>query len=282
VAHTLSPLVLLTDFGLQDAYVGVMKGVILRLCPGVPLIDLTHAIRPQDVRQAAFVLQTSYRYFPPESVFLVVVDPGVGSSRRPIAIETEGGRFVGPDNGVFSGVLAEAPFWNAVEIDPARVALNGLSFTFHGRDLFAPAAARLARGDALDSLGSPAGNPVMLPPPHLVIGTEAIQGEVITADHFGNIITSISPLHWREDDALELRPRDPPEALPLIIDPKRAYVEIGGRVLNRISRTYAQVPPGQITALVNSIHHLEIAVNGGDAQATLGVEWGEKVILHFA
>ncbi len=278
----LSPIVFLTDFGLQDAYVGVMKGVILRLCPGAPLIDLTHAIRPQDVRQASFVLQTSYRYFPPESVFLVVVDPGVGSSRRPIAIETAGGRFVGPDNGVFSGVLAEVEARHAVEIDPARVALNGLSFTFHGRDLFAPAAAWLARGDALDSLGSPAGNLVTLPPPRLVIGAEAIQGEVITADHFGNIITSISPLHWRADDTLELRPRNPPEMLPIIIDPKRAYVEIGGRVLNRISRTYAQVPSGQIMALVNSINHLEIAVNGGNAQATLGVEWGQKVILHFA
>lgn len=282
MANSPSPIVLLTDFGLQDAYVGVTKGVLLRLCPGAPLIDLTHAIRPQDVRQAAFVLQTSYRYFPSESVFLVVVDPGVGSSRRPIAIETEGGRFVGPDNGVFSGVLAEAPFWTAVEIDPARVALNGLSFTFHGRDLFAPAAARLARGDALDSLGPPAGDPVMLPPPRLVIDRNTIQGEVITADHFGNIITSISPLYWREDGALELRPRDPPETLPIIIDPKRARIEISGRALHCISRTYAHVPPGQIMALVNSINHLEIAVNGGDAQAALGVKWGQQVILHFA
>src|SRR5664279_4495717 len=158
-------IVLLTDFGTTDSYVGVMKGVMLGIAPDAQFVDLTHAIEPQNIRQAAFTLLNSYRFFPAGTIFLVVVDPGVGSERKPIAVcaggsFAEGYTFVAPDNGVLSYVLHELGDAQAVELDNPAYHLAGISYTFHGRDIFAPAVAHLAAGIALDQLGSPLDQPV--------------------------------------------------------------------------------------------------------------------------
>ncbi|MBN1966851.1 MAG: SAM-dependent chlorinase/fluorinase [Anaerolineae bacterium] len=281
--QTPSPIILLTDFGTLDAYVGTMKGVILRTCwpDAPPLIDLTHEVAPQDVRGAAFVLWTAYRYFPPQSVFIVVVDPGVGSARRGMAVETPLGRFVAPDNGVLSEVLAEVGSWRAVALDPAIVGLpGGLSKTFHGRDLFAPAAARLACGASLDSLGPPLESPVRLEPPRLEIDQRTITGEIIHIDHFGNAVTSIALLTWRADGKLTLQPRYA-AADPFSFAPDAVTVQTAGQTFGRIAMTYSDVPPRAATPLIGSSGHLEIGVNQGGAASTLGLHRGDRITLTF-
>ncbi|NWG10082.1 MAG: SAM-dependent chlorinase/fluorinase, partial [Nitrososphaerales archaeon] len=249
--------------------------------PATPLIDLTHAIAPQNVRQAAFVLWTAYRYFPADTVFLVVVDPGVGSARHPVAVDTAQGRFVGPDNGVFSEVLTELGAWRAVAIEPERLGLPEPSGTFHGRDVFAPAAARLACGDPIAALGSPVEKLVMLEPPRLVLTHHTIEGEVIYVDHFGNAVTSIGRCFWHQEGLIRLQPRLKPDA-PSIVFPAAAVVRAGSRTFQGIARTYTQVPPGQPTPLINSAAQLEIAVNQGNAQQTLGLAVGERVVVEIA
>ncbi|RLC85831.1 MAG: hypothetical protein DRI79_10855, partial [Chloroflexi bacterium] len=195
------PLVTLTtDFGTADGYVGTMKGVILSIAPDAQLVDISHEIAPQNVRQAAYVLYTAYPFFPPHTVHLVVVDPGVGSARRPIALRTPAGYFVGPDNGVFSYVMAREPVEALVELRDPRYRLPQVSHTFHGRDVFAPAAAHLAAGVPITALGPPVLDPVTFPPPCLEITPEGITGEVLHADRFGNVITSIGRLVWSEDE----------------------------------------------------------------------------------
>lgn len=278
-----APIVLLTDFGTRDAYVGVMKGVILTQCDGTPpLIDLTHEIAPQNVYQAAFVLWTAYRYFPPLSVFLVVVDPGVGSARRAIAVETPQGRFVAPDNGVLTDVLADVETWRAVELDPAVVALpGGLSKTFHGRDLFAPAAARLACGASLNTLGPPLESLMLLDPPHFQRTEHAIEGEIIYCDHFGNAITSIGVCTWQADGTLALQPRFAADTAPLVFAPDAVTVQAGGQTFTRIATTYSDVPAGTATPLIGSSGHLEIGVNQGNAAAQLGLQPGDRITLTF-
>jgi S-adenosylmethionine hydrolase len=280
-SHSSAPIVLLTDFGTQDAYVGVMKGVMLRLFPAATFVDLTHVIAPQNARQAAYVLWTAFRYFPAESVFLVVVDPGVGSARHPVAIETAQGRYVGPDNGVFGDVLAEIGAYQAVQIDPTLAVPEGLSLTFHGRDLFAPAAARLARGDSLNTLGSPLETLVSLPAPRFEIAPDLLDGEVLTIDHFGNVVTSLGRFAWQADGSLLLHPRLKPAAQPLRYDPARMRVYIGGHTLEPIRTTYAGVQPGQPLALINSAGQLEIAINQGSAAGQLGLAIGDPVSVRL-
>jgi len=276
---TLPPVALLTDFGTRDAYVGTMKGVLQRECPGVPMIDLTHEIVPQNVRQAAFVLWTSYRYFPPGTVFLVVVDPGVGGRRRPLAIRAGDFRFVGPDNGVFSEALAELRDWQAVALDETLIAPGGLSATFHGRDLFAPAAARLACGQPLTTLGRPVADLITLPVPALSVTPHAFSGEIIYIDHFGNAVTSIGTCRWGADGRLTLTPRLQPDAAPVTFDPARVTLTVGGRRFTRIARTYTEVQPGSPVPLINSAGQLEIAVNQGNARKILGLAVGDRVTV---
>ncbi len=280
-SHPLPPIVLLTDFGTQDAYVGMLKGVIQRTCPGAPMIDLTHAIPPQDIRQAAFVLWTAYRYFPAGSVFLAVVDPGVGSERRPVAIEAGGFRFVGPDNGVFDEVLAELGDWQGVAIDPAVIALpEGLTATFHGRDLFAPAAARLLAGEPLAALGASLETLVTLKPARFEVTDLTIEGEIILIDHFGNGISSIGACRWQADGTLRLEPRFHPDLQPLTLNPDRVRVTVARYHLPRIARTYAEVEPGHPIALISSSGQLEIAVNQGSAQSHLDLAPGSRITIH--
>lgn len=189
---------LLTDFGLKDGYVGIMKGVIAAINPNIPMIDLTHHIPPQQIWPARFCLMNAYLYFPKDTVFLAVVDPGVGSQRRSVAIECSQGYLVGPDNGLFSGILAQYQAKKAVSLtntDYWRV--KDVSLTFHGRDIFAPVAAYLASGVPLEALGevisidSLIDFPLQFPQ----ITDEKIQGSIQYIDHFGNLITNILPHH---------------------------------------------------------------------------------------
>jgi S-adenosylmethionine hydrolase len=264
---------LLTDFGLTDAYVGVMKGVMLGLHPRAALVDLTHGVQPQNVRQAALTLMTAYRYFPAGTVFLVVVDPGVGSTRRPVAVQAGDYGFVAPDNGVLSYTLAQLEAVRAVELETPA----GVSSTFHGRDIFAPAAARLARGDALGALGSPVGDLVQLPAPRLSVAPGTIRGEVVHIDHFGNVVTSIGRLERSTPQTLTLRPAFGGDVTPLTVDAVSAQISAGGVQVRGIHATYSEVEPGTLLALVGSSALLELGVNQGNAAARLGVRIGDTV-----
>lgn len=267
---------LTTDFGLADGYVGVMKGVILSIAPMAQLVDLAHDLPAQDVRRAAFVLCAAAPFFPPGTVHLAVVDPGVGTARRAIALRAGQALWVGPDNGLFSYVLAEADTWEGVELIEPAYRLTPLSDTFHGRDLFAPAAAHLAMGVPLTAFGPPLVDPVLLPLPHLATAASGLEGEVLHADRFGNLVTSIGRLSW-EGEALRLRPAFRHGASDRSFRAASARVEVGGQKVHGIRRTYGTVDVGQPLALVGSSGFLEIAVRQGSAEQSLGVRPGERV-----
>jgi S-adenosylmethionine hydrolase len=257
----LSPVIaLLTDFGTRDHYVAAMKGVVLGICGDARLVDITHEIAPQDVPGAAEELAACYRFFPRGTVFLVVVDPGVGSVRRPIAVAADGYFFVGPDNGVFEAAV-EQRATEAVVLAEARFALPTISRTFEGRDRFAPAAAWLASGVPLTSLGPPAGTLTPLPRRGVVVAGATIEGEVARVDRFGNLVTTIPGEHLRASDASGI------------------VVRVGGREVHGLSGTYADVAPGELCALLGSSGRLEVAVNGGSAAGRLGVGRGASVQL---
>src|SRR5437773_5293906 len=184
-------LALLTDFGTRDHYAGTMKGVILGICPDATLVDLSHDISPHDVMTASLELAAGYKYFPAGTIFLVVVDPGVGSARRGIAAEAGEYRFVAPDNGVLTVVLDEHPAKRVVELTERRYARPTVSRTFEGRDRFAPAAAWLAKGAELSAFGRPAGAVHRLELSQPRIEVDRISGEVFRVDRFGNLITNI-------------------------------------------------------------------------------------------
>jgi S-adenosyl-L-methionine hydrolase (adenosine-forming) len=266
---------LLTDFGTSDPYVGVMKGVIASRCPDARTIDITHEVSSQNVRQAAYLLRSAYRYFPPHTIFLVVIDPGVGTERRPVAIQASHGLFVGPDNGVFSAVIDEVDTWQAVLLWPPEQ----LSTTFHGRDLFAPVAARLACGAALTEVGTPTADLERLAVAHIEqVGPSNLSGDVLHIDHFGNVVTSLGPFEWRGQDLL-LAWR--PDQQAIRFPASTAEIVIGRRHLSGIQATYGVVATGELLALINSDRQLEIAVNQGNAARLLGCQLNDPVEITF-
>ncbi|MCB9437973.1 MAG: SAM-dependent chlorinase/fluorinase [Anaerolineales bacterium] len=278
--HTLPTIALLTDFGLTDSYVGVMKGVILSICPIARLIDVTHAITPQNVRQGAYVLLNTLGYMPPQTVYVGVVDPGVGSARQSVAIKTNRAVFVGPDNGLFSYALKHCEIQEMVILQNPQYLLATISSTFHGRDIFSPVAAHIACGVPLDQLGPSLTKLEALPPPRLEITPQAIYGEVLDIDHFGNVATSIGRLTWGNNDLLALVPFFDPQPEPtLMIEPERCTVQINHRMIDIVGLTFASVPRGELIALINSADQLEIAINHGNAAHELGVQIGDPVIL---
>ncbi len=271
---------LVTDFGLSDAYVGTMKGVMLGICPAARLVDVTHTIPPQDVRAAAYVLLTAYHHFPANTLFLVVVDPGVGTARAPIAVQTDHGLYVAPDNGVLSYVLAQVAVEQAVTLENPAYHLPEVSRTFHGRDIFSPVAAHLANDVPLDALGPVLPELRPLAVPLLEIAPPVVRGEVLHIDHFGNIISSIGRLIWTGADRLRLAPQFGavhPSVPPF--DPECCHVRIGSHTLDTIRPTYGAVPPGTLTALVGSSGQLEIGVNQGNAAQVLNVKPGDLITL---
>ena len=254
---------LLTDFGIRDHYAGTMKGVVLGICPDATLVDISHDIPAHDVLTGALELAAAYRYFPVATVFLAVVDPGVGSSRRGIAADIGEYRLVAPDNGLLSAVFEERPPKRVVELTDRRYARPTISRTFEGRDRFAPAAAWLAKGVALTALGRPAAETLRLQIPRARVEEGVIVGDVLRVDRFGNLVTNIG--------------RDLLDTLPT-----PAEIEVDGRHIPRVVATYADVDPGALCAMVGSSEHLEIAVSGGNAEEALGIGRGAVVRVRRA
>jgi S-adenosylmethionine hydrolase len=265
------PLIALTtDFGLVDGYVGTMKGVILGICPEVTLVDISHEIRPQAVQQAAYVLSMATPYFPPGTVHLVVVDPGVGSERRPIVVQSERATYVAPDNGALSLVLSQERACLAIHIriTESRYRLPLISATFHGRDIFAPVAAHLACGVEPHEMGDPLplSDLVVLPslqPKRQPDGTW--RGEVLHIDRFGNLITNCRV------------PIPPGIASGALVPELQPSIRVGGEQIVGLSHTYADVEPGELVSYVGSSGYLEIAIREGNAAARLGVDVGDPV-----
>jgi S-adenosylmethionine hydrolase len=272
---------LLTDFGLADGYVGTMKGVILGIAPGTQLVDISHAIAPQQVRQAAYVLYASYSYFPTHAVHLVVVDPGVGSARRSIAVRTPAGTFVGPDNGVFSYVMYRERVEVVVDLGDSRYRSSSVSHTFHGRDIFAPAAAHLAAGVSMIEMGPLVNDVVLLPRPRLELMGSDLVGEVMHIDRFGNVITSVGRLEWAQDE-LMLQAAFGQVQESVRFDAARAVVEVAGHRITSVRRTYAEVETGMPLALVGSSGHLEVAVRDGSAAEVRDLHLGDEVFVRLA
>lgn len=255
----MSIITLTTDFGLADSYVAVMKGVILGIAPQARIIDITHQIAPQNVRQAATVLQAAVPYFPPNTIHVAVVDPGVGSARRPIAVRTPQAIFIGPDNGLFSTVLAEAHTESVtiLHLDQTAYWLPTVSRTFHGREIFAPVAAHLAAGAPFESLGTPIDDPVMIAisrPSKLDDGT--VFGQVVHVDGFGNLISDI-PEAW--------------------LAGRRWALSCAGQEILGPSQSYASAQPGELLWLISSSGTLEIAMCDGSAAALLRARLGEII-----
>ncbi|MFQ5342355.1 MAG: S-adenosyl-l-methionine hydroxide adenosyltransferase family protein [Anaerolineae bacterium] len=251
---------LMTDFGLAEPYVGVMKGVILNLAPNASLVDLSHAIPPQDVRRAAFLLSTAVDYFPAGTVHVVVVDPGVGGERRPIAVQTDRAYFVAPDNGVLTLALTHQRTEIIIHLTNSDYWLPEVSATFHGRDIFAPIAAHLALGVPINDLGTPVEDIVRLPataPARQPDGS--IQGQIQHIDRFGNCITNV-PSNMLPADA-------------------RVVVALAGQSIRGISPTYSAVESGAELSLIGSSGFLEIAVRAGNAAERLGVQVGDAVLI---
>jgi S-adenosylmethionine hydrolase len=271
---------LLTDFGLADGYVGAMKGVILGIAPGTQLVDISHAIAPQQVRQAAYVLYVSYPHFPTHTVHLVVVDPGVGSARRSIAVRTPVGTFVGPDNGVFSYVMYRERVEAVVDLSDSRYCLASVSHTFHGRDIFAPAAAYLAAGVSVTEMGPVVSDAVLLPRPRLELMGSNLVGEVMHIDRFGNVITSVGKLQWAQDE-LMLQAAFGQVQGAARLDAARAVVEVAGHRVASVRRTYAEVETGMSLALVGSSGHLEIAVRDGSAAEAMNLHLDDEVLVRL-
>ncbi len=247
----------LTDFGVKDPYVGVMKGVILGIDPGARVVDMTHEVEPQDIREAAFLLDDYWRYFPTGTVHVVVVDPTVGSSRRPLIVSAKGHHFVGPDNGVFTLLMDNAPDIHVIE--NRNFMLSPVSSTFHGRDVFSPAAARLSRGYFPQAFGRRITDPVLLDGIHPVINGRTLNGSVVRFDRFGNAITNIKGRALRSFAA-----EGPFE------------IRIGGHSFTSLGRTYCE---GDITCLEGSSGYVEFGVFKGDFKWETGTDKGEPVTV---
>ena len=270
---------LLTDFGTEDIYVGVMKGVMKNICPDAEFIDISHDVKRQSIHDGALMLRNAYRYFPESTVFLVVIDPTVGSDRRPVLIETAHYRFIAPDNGIMTPTLDEIGEYQAVELANTDYHLTDGSFTFHGRDIFSPGAAYAARGDvALSDFGNVITDLVRLPEPKLEISEDALKGEITHIDHFGNVITSIGTLHWQDNNALELRTK----SQTMTIDASKAHLTAGDTKLQSIRTAYHEVNAGELLLQVDSNGYLEIAINQGSAADRLKVKSHDTITLYLS
>ncbi|MBI4263963.1 MAG: SAM-dependent chlorinase/fluorinase [Acidobacteria bacterium] len=256
---------LLTDFGTRDHYAGTMKGVALGICPDVTLVDITHDISPHDVLGGALELAASYKYFPSGTIFLVVVDPGVGSQRRALAADAGGYRFVAPDNGVLTMVFKEAAPKRVVELTERRYARPTVSRTFEGRDRFAPAAAWLAKGIELTGLGRALASWQWLEVPEPAVTGDEIVGEVLRVDRFGNLVTNVDRRTFERfagGGAIE--------------------IAAGTHAVDKVVATYAEAEPGSVCAVFGSTEHLEVAVNGGSAAERLGLARQARVTISRA
>ncbi len=254
---------LMSDFGMSDHFVGVMKGVILNINPNVEIVDITHSIPPQDVYGAAFLVDSTCRYFPAGTIHVVVVDPGVGSRRRAIVCQTETAYFVCPDNGVLSYVLDEDSAHRVVVLDNSTYWLSEVSNTFHGRDIFAPVAAHLSRGTSLSQFGHSANNVLRLPIQIPHVTKTVIVGSVIWIDRFGNLITNLT------SDMLESFGMN-----------DGFVIKAGKAEVYQLNCAYAESEKGECLAIIGSSGHLEISVNQESAARVLGLKRNNLIEIH--
>lgn len=249
---------LTTDFGLKDPYVGAMKGAMLSVVRDISIIDITHLIGQGKILEGAFIMLEACRYFPKGTVHVGVVDPGVGSERKPILVETDDYFFVGPDNGLMSLAARSLGMKKAIELTERKFFRPEVSSTFHGRDIFGPVAASLSVGADPSEFGKELGRITALDIPRPVAIDNGISGEVIYADSFGNLITNIT-----QDDINGLG--------------AGCEVSIAGRMLDGIKKTYSMAANGALLALIGSSGYLEVAVNSGSAAGVLKAVVGEKI-----
>ena len=254
---------LLSDFGTRDHYVGAMKGVVLGICPDATLVDISHDVPAHDVLTAGLELAAVYRLFPAGTIFLIVVDPGVGSARRGLAADTGDYRFVAPDNGVLTAVLQESPSKHMVELTERRYARPTVSRTFEGRDRFAPAAAWLGKNIQLSALGRPVSDYTVLDIPAPTTADGRVVGQVLRIDHFGNLVSNIDRKTFESFTQAG----------------GSLQIEIGEHVIGRLVETYADIGDDEVCALFGSTEHLEFAANSTSAVSRLSLDRGAPVVV---
>jgi S-adenosylmethionine hydrolase len=258
---------LLTDFGLKNNYVGVMKGVIKSISPDAEIIDVTHSILPQNIKQAAFVLMNSYKYFPDETIFLTIVDPEVGSERLGIGTYIYGKYFLAPNNGILSYVIKNIKLKQFYSLDKSEFHLNNVSSTFHGRDIFAPVAAHIANGKKLEEVGRKIGTNevIVIPFPQCFLDIQGVwHGEIVEIDIFGNAITSLSI------ENLKININD-------VNDNLRWKFESGDFKIKGLSKTFSDVKVGMPLVYAGSSGFIEIGIRDGNAAEKFGFEIGQSV-----
>ena len=256
-ATKLMPVItLLTDFGSADPYVGMMKGVIATICPGVHVVDITHHVPPQDIRTGAFFLERSFRYFPPGSIHVAVVDPGVGTARKPLAVRSEGHVFIGPDNGLLSLAAGEP---DIVCLTRREYFHSQISNTFHGRDIFAPVAAHVAAGAPFERLGPRQRRMVRLPNVRPRQGAGALRAAIVSVDRFGNLVTNLDLASWTSM--------------------RKPRLVAGAFRTTKLSTSYGAVPRGELALVLGGYGLLEIAARDASASKILGLGSGALVEL---
>lgn len=258
----MSGLVTLTsDFGLRDYYVSAMKGVMLQIASDLQLVDVSHEIPPQDVMAGAWVTMNSAPLYPEGTVHLVVVDPGVGTKRKPVAVKIGGQYYVGPDNGLFALVAGDESY-EAVELSNESYRREKVSDTFHGRDIFAPAAAHLANGVDINRLGKPVNELETYRWAQPIADKDGLQGWVIHIDRFGNLVTNLSE-----------------ELIRKTVGDDEIKIYAGNTILNQIVDTFGDVEEGEPAAYIGSAGVLEVGVNKGDAETLLGIQKGSSISI---
>lgn len=262
--HRSSIITLLTDFGSQDAYVGIMKGVIAGINPSAKVIDICHSVSPQDIFSGAYLLSTSYKYFPKETIHVAVIDPGVGSARDIICIESQNYFFLAPDNGLLSLIIQNERPKDIFRVTNTRYFLPSPSHTFHGRDIFAPVAAHLSKGIKPHQLGIRTNQlrQADFPKPGYK-KAGLLEGQIIYIDRFGNLITNITRSHIKDLKGNE----------------KYMKIKIGKKEIHGLHNTYTDVETGKPLVLFGSAGFLEVSVNQGSAQKYFGADKGGKIII---
>lgn len=261
-----SPIALLTDFGLRDPFVGIMKGAILGINPSAQIVDICHEISPGDLKAASFALAMAFPYFPKGTIFTAVVDPGVGTARRCLATLIDGKYVVCPDNGILTWVLREHSISESVMLDNLEFFLTNVSETFQGRDIFAPVAAHLSSGTALSDLGTKIEDVMTWPVPEVTTTDTTLTGEVIYIDGFGNLVTNITKTNFYEWG--EKPSRD------------SVKVQLGSTQMCGINKTYGDVALGHTVAVFGSSGRLEVAINGGNMAQALNASIGTHVAVY--
>ena len=258
---------LLTDFGLKDPFVGIMKGVILNINPNVNIVDITHEVESHNILEGAMILGSAYPYLPKGTIFLTVVDPGVGSERRPILAETDDYCFIAPDNGLLSNVYKDTALKKVLEITSSQFFLNEVSDSFHGRDIFAPIASWLSKGTDLSEFGHEIDDYIRISVPKPKSEHNRIKGEIIYIDKFGNLISNINQSLFEK--ALSASSK------------RKVRVAIGPHEIHKISRSYIEAKKDEASALFNSFGNLEIFALMKSASSLFDMEKGEEITVTF-